>query len=116
MDELHIDSQEIPYGPADGEAVCGGAATAEAHAVGTQANQDGRMVYQWLEEAPYSPIRIPEKLKEQGLEGQYSIVKADAASKFGHSFFPYFTLRQLLSKSIAPQWMRGFLCVEHFNP
>ena len=30
---------------------------------------------QWLEEAPYSAVRILEKLKEQGFEGRYSIVK-----------------------------------------
>lgn len=30
---------------------------------------------QWLEEAPYSAVRILEKLQEQGFEGKYSIVK-----------------------------------------
>ena len=30
---------------------------------------------QWLEEAPYSAVRILEKLKEHGFEGKYSIVK-----------------------------------------
>lgn len=29
----------------------------------------------WLEEAPYSAMRILEKIKEQGIEGEYSIVK-----------------------------------------
>lgn len=29
----------------------------------------------WLEEAPYSAVRILEKLKEQGFDGKYSIVK-----------------------------------------
>ena len=29
----------------------------------------------WLEEAPYSAIRILEKLQEQGFDGKYSIVK-----------------------------------------
>jgi transposase len=29
----------------------------------------------WLEEAPYSAVRILEKLQEQGFEGKYSIVK-----------------------------------------
>ena len=35
-----------------------------------------QQVDQWLEEAPYSAVRILEKLKEQGFEGNYSIVKA----------------------------------------
>lgn len=30
---------------------------------------------QWLEEAPYSAVRILEKLTEQGFEGKYSLVK-----------------------------------------
>ena len=29
----------------------------------------------WLEEAPYSAVRIREKLQEQGFDGKYSIVK-----------------------------------------
>ena len=29
----------------------------------------------WLEEAPYSAVRILEKLQEQGFDGKYSIVK-----------------------------------------
>lgn len=29
----------------------------------------------WLEEAPYSALRIHEKLKEHGFEGSYSTVK-----------------------------------------
>lgn len=29
----------------------------------------------WLEEAPYSAVRILEKIKERGFEGEYSIVK-----------------------------------------
>ena len=33
------------------------------------------MVDEWLEEAPYSAIRILEKLQEEGFEGKYSIVK-----------------------------------------
>jgi len=34
-----------------------------------------QQVDQWLEEAPYSAVRILEKLKEQGFEGKYSIVR-----------------------------------------
>lgn len=30
---------------------------------------------QWLEEAPYSAVRILEKLQEQGFDGKYSIVR-----------------------------------------
>ena len=30
---------------------------------------------QWLEEAPYSAVRILEKLQEEGFDGKYSIVK-----------------------------------------
>ncbi len=30
---------------------------------------------QWLAEAPYSAVRILEKLQEEGFEGKYSIVK-----------------------------------------
>ena len=35
----------------------------------------------WLEEAPYSAIRILEKLTEQGFDGKYSIVKAYVSNK-----------------------------------
>ena len=35
----------------------------------------------WLEEAPYSAVRILEKLLEQGFEGKYSIVKAYVSCK-----------------------------------
>lgn len=34
-----------------------------------------QQIDQWLEEAPYSAVRILEKLLEQGFEGKYSIVK-----------------------------------------
>ena len=34
-----------------------------------------QQIDQWLEEAPYSAVRILEKLMEQGFEGKYSIVK-----------------------------------------
>ena len=34
-----------------------------------------QQVDQWLEEAPYSAVRILEKLQEQGFDGKYSIVK-----------------------------------------
>lgn len=34
-----------------------------------------QQIDQWLEEAPYSAVRIPEKLQEQGFDGKYSIVK-----------------------------------------
>ena len=34
-----------------------------------------QQIDQWLEEAPYSAVRILEKLVEQGFEGKYSIVK-----------------------------------------
>ena len=34
-----------------------------------------QQVDQQMEEAPYSAVRILEKLKEQGFEGKYSIVK-----------------------------------------
>ena len=35
----------------------------------------------WLEEAPYSAVRILEKLQEQGFDGKYSIVKEYVRSK-----------------------------------
>ena len=34
------------------------------------------VVDEWLEEVPYSVIRILEKLREMGLDGGYSTVKA----------------------------------------
>ena len=34
-----------------------------------------------MEEAPYSAVRILEKLKEQGFEGKYSIVKEYVRSR-----------------------------------
>ena len=39
------------------------------------------MVDEWLEEAPYSAIRIQEKLRELGFDGGYSIVKAYVSSR-----------------------------------
>ena len=36
---------------------------------------------EWLEEAPYSAIRILEKLREMGFDGGYSIVKAYVSSR-----------------------------------
>ena len=39
------------------------------------------MVDEWLEEAPYSAIRILEKLRELGFDGGYSIVKAYVSSR-----------------------------------
>ena len=35
-----------------------------------------QIVDEWLEEAPYSALRILEKLREMGFDGGYSIVKA----------------------------------------
>ena len=40
-----------------------------------------QQVDQWLEEAPYSAVRILEKLQEQGFEGKYSIVKEYVRSR-----------------------------------
>lgn len=37
----------------------------------------------WLEEAPYSAVRILEKLEEQGFNGKYTIVKQYVSSKKG---------------------------------
>lgn len=37
----------------------------------------------WLQEAPYSAVRIHEKLMEQGFEGKYTIVKQYVSSKKG---------------------------------
>ena len=40
-----------------------------------------RIVDEWLEEASYSALRIPEKLREMGFDGGYSIVKAYVSSR-----------------------------------
>ena len=40
-----------------------------------------QLVDEWLEEAPYSAIRILEKLREMGFDGGYSIVKAYVSSR-----------------------------------
>ena len=40
-----------------------------------------QIVDEWLEEAPYSAIRILEKLREMGFNGGYSIVKAYVSSR-----------------------------------
>ena len=40
-----------------------------------------QQIDQWLEEAPYSGVRILEKLLEQGFEGTYSIVKGYVRGK-----------------------------------
>lgn len=42
---------------------------------GTKLDAYKRQVDLWLEEAPYSAVRMLEKLKEQGFDGKYSIVK-----------------------------------------
>jgi transposase len=39
------------------------------------------IVDEWLEEAPYSALRILEKLREMGFDGGYSIVKAYVSSR-----------------------------------
>ena len=39
-----------------------------------------QQIDQWLEEAPYSAVRILERLQEQGLEGKYKAL-ADAIKK-----------------------------------
>ena len=41
----------------------------------TKLDEYKQQVDQWLEEAPYSAVRILERLKEQGFDGRYSIVK-----------------------------------------
>ena len=40
-----------------------------------------QIVDEWLEEAPYSTLRILEKLREMGFDGGYSIVKAYVSSR-----------------------------------
>ena len=47
----------------------------------TKLDEYKQRVDQWLEEAPYSAVRILEKLKEQGFEGKYSIVKEYVRSR-----------------------------------
>ena len=71
--------RKVPHGPADGKAVRGIAAEAGVHIKRTQAHEDGavkQIVDEWPEEAPYSALRILEKLREMGFDGGYSIVKA----------------------------------------
>ena len=41
----------------------------------TKLDEYKQQVDLWLEEAPYSAVRILEKLVEQGFDGKYSIVK-----------------------------------------
>jgi len=40
-----------------------------------------QIVDEWLEEAPYSALRILEKLREMGFDGGYSIVEAYVSSR-----------------------------------
>lgn len=40
-----------------------------------------QIVDEWLEEAPYSALRILEKLREMDFDGGYSIVKAYVSSR-----------------------------------
>ncbi len=75
---------EVPHGPTDSKAVRGIAAEAGVHIERTEANKDGsvkQIVDEWLEEAPYSALRILEKLREMGFDGGYSIVKAYVSSR-----------------------------------
>lgn len=77
--ELHGVKQEVPHRPADGEAVRRVAATARVHADRPKANEAGRVQATGGSVvgggAVLSGVRILEKLKEQGFEGKYSIVK-----------------------------------------
>jgi len=47
----------------------------------TKLNAYKQIVDEWLEEVPYSAIRILEKLREMGFDGGYSIVKAYVSSR-----------------------------------
>jgi len=47
----------------------------------TKLDDHKQQVDVWLEEAPYSAVRILEKLTEQGFDGKYSIVKEYVRSK-----------------------------------
>lgn len=47
----------------------------------TKLDEYKQQVDQWLEEAPYSAVRILERLKEQGFDGRYSIVKEYVRSR-----------------------------------
>lgn len=47
----------------------------------TKLDEYKQRIDMWLEEAPYSAVRVLEKLAEQGFEGKYSIVKEYVRSK-----------------------------------
>ena len=76
--ELCGAGKEVPHRSANSKAVCGITAKTGVHINRTETDKAGRdkqLKDEWLEEAPYSAVRILEKLQEQGFEGKYSIVK-----------------------------------------
>ena len=71
-DELCGTGKEVPHGPANGETVHGIASEAGVHVERAETDQDGpykQIVDEWLEEAPYSALRILEKQREMGFDG-----------------------------------------------
>ena len=75
---------EVSHRSANSNAVRGVAPEAGVHIERTQAYKMDpykQIVDEWLEEAPYSALRILEKLREMGFDGGYSIVKAYVSSR-----------------------------------
>ena len=75
---------EVPHGSPDGKAVRGIAAETGVHIERTEAHKNGFVQADCgrvAEEAPYSALRILEKLREMGFDGGYSIVKAYVSSR-----------------------------------
>ena len=76
---------EVPHGPADGKAVGGIAAEVGVHIERTEGHKNGPVQAdcgrERLDEAPYSALRILEKLREMGFDGGCSIVKAYVNSR-----------------------------------
>ena len=78
--ELCGSGREVPYGPTDRKAVRTVIAESGVHInrgpKPTKMETYKQIVDEWLEKAPYSALRILEKLWEMEFDGCYSIVKA----------------------------------------
>jgi transposase len=82
--ELHGAWEEVQHRPKDSKEVRRIATAPRIHANRAEAEQTGRLKPQidvWLEEAPYSAVRVHEKLLEQGFDGKYTIVRDYVRSK-----------------------------------
>ena len=82
--ELCGAGKEVPHGSEDSQAVRESPEKPEytlSEPKPTKMDPYKQIVDEWLAEAPYSAVRILEKMQEQGFEEKYSIVKEYVGGK-----------------------------------